>query len=233
MRRISVWPASNPSSILRLDVGNAVEELVEHPLSFRGQREEVLLAVLLVALPGHQPPAEQVGHHLGHRLGADEGVARQLGRGDAGVPLEDGERGVLQRGQVGGRDDVVERLPDRQLHLLDQVEQRDVAVVGRLVAARSWHAHPGTSGPSARRQPVDTGVHGRDDAPRHEEQRQDEQGAVRRVLHDRRRRRRQPGLAADRVEDLEEHRDDHGSDHSSPDRSEAADHGHDHVGERL
>ena len=78
------------------------------------------------------------------------------------MPLEHRERGVLQRGQVGRADDVVERLPDRELHLLDQVEQGDVAVVGRHLGAGLVTRVPRIE--AGARTPVDTRVHGRDDA---------------------------------------------------------------------
>ena len=70
-----------------------------------------------------RPVGQQAGHHVGHGLRGDERVPREVGGGQVGVALQDGQRGVLQRGQVDRAGEVVEARPHRQLDLLHQVEQ--------------------------------------------------------------------------------------------------------------
>src|SRR6516165_7694302 len=81
---------------------------VEQPAARGRQGDDQAPAVGLVAVPFDQAPSLQCGDHVSHGLGRDEGVAGELRRGKISVPLQHGERRVLQRGQPGGAQQVVQ-----------------------------------------------------------------------------------------------------------------------------
>src|SRR6185312_5069162 len=73
---------------LLLDALNGLAERIESALALLGEREQVLAVAVGVATPGDEPSPVEHGDHLGHRLGAYEGVARQLCRGKLRMPLQ-------------------------------------------------------------------------------------------------------------------------------------------------
>jgi hypothetical protein len=94
--------------------------------------------VVRVVLPLDEPALLERGDHARHRLVGDEGVAGQFGGGQVLPPLQHGQRRVLQGGQRGGLEHLVEAGAHRQLQLLDQVEQ-----AGRRGLVRQGHGEHG------------------------------------------------------------------------------------------
>jgi hypothetical protein len=101
-----------------------VPALVQERPAGRGERDDETPTVVPVAVPFDQAAGLKAGDHVRHRLGGDERGPGQLRRGHVGVPLEHGQRRVLQGGQAKRADDVVEPRAGGEFDLLDQVQQQ-------------------------------------------------------------------------------------------------------------
>jgi hypothetical protein len=111
--------ADHPFLQLPHGFGEAVEQLAAGV----GQQDQQLPAIARIALPAHESAVLQGSDEIGDGLRGDEGVTGQLSRGEAVVSLQDGERGVLECGDSGRSDQLVQMGADDQLHLLDHVQQ--------------------------------------------------------------------------------------------------------------
>jgi hypothetical protein len=96
---------------------------VHEVLAQGGEGDDQPPAVGWVAVPLDQAAGFQGGDHVGRGLRGDEGTAGQLRGGQVGVAFQDGQRRVLEGGQPGRADEVVQPGSHGQLDLLDQVQQ--------------------------------------------------------------------------------------------------------------
>ena len=123
----------------------------QQPLALRGQRDHEAAPVGEVTVSLDQAAVEQGGHHVGHALRGDERVPGEVGRGEIGVPLEHGQRGVLQRRQPDRAREVVELGADGQLDLLHQVEQRRLLSAAGAAVSSAASSRPASRQTSSHR----------------------------------------------------------------------------------
>ena len=118
---------------------------VEQAAALGGQLDGEAAAVGVVAVPFDQAAGFKRGDHVGHGLGGHEGVPGELGRGHVLVPVEHGQRRVLQGGQPDRAEHIVQPRSRGKLYLLDQVEEHRRCGPGHVLRV------PGPAGPQGDR----------------------------------------------------------------------------------